>query len=256
MRGEVLRGTKDHLADLLENIFIHAGWLALRKLADRVLTLPLGIHPFVLKILRSQGRIRGFGELLFVGLHYKVLNLSNMSVVAQALFYALFRVFVQHIRSTLDNIVHMRLGERRLVHFVVPVTAVSYNVNNDIAKISLTVLCSNFEYVGYSFRIVSVNMEDGTLKCTSKICAVQRGAAHVGISSEANLVVHNHVNAPACFILRQGTHVHCFINDTLSTESSISVNQDRHRLRSIGIIVVVLLCASLTDHHGVYGLQV
>mmetsp|Transcript_20594 Transcript_20594/g.40459 ORF Transcript_20594/g.40459 Transcript_20594/m.40459 type:complete len:537 (+) Transcript_20594:1324-2934(+) len=251
---ESLRRLEDNLTDVLEDILIDTGGLALGKLANSGLTLPLGVDPLV--VINVLVRLGGFAELLLVDLHDHVLDRGHVCLVAEAGLDGVGAVLVKNARGLLDDLVHVRLSEEGLIHLVVAVAAVANHVDDNIRVVLVTVVSGDLEDVRNGLGVVSVHVEDRTVESTTEVSAVASGAALTRISGETDLVVNNDVNAATSLVVRESAHVHGLVYDTLATESGITVDKHRHGAVALLVVVVVLLGAGLTDDDRVNSLKV
>ena len=75
-----------------------------------------------------------------------------------------------------DSLVHQRLGEHRVIDFVVAVSSVAYDIDNDVFFESLSELCSDSGNVNDGVAVVSVDVENGRTYNSGDICAVRTGS--------------------------------------------------------------------------------
>src|SRR5699024_8430008 len=123
-----------------------------------------------------------------------------------------------------DQAVHARLGHRWVIAFVVATTAVSDQIDDDVAVETLTILVCHLGHMDHSLRIVSIDVEDRCLDGPGNIGGVGGGTRLCRRSSETNLVVDNHVNGTAGAIATQLRHLHGFKYHTLACKVSTPGN--------------------------------
>ena len=102
-----------------------------------------------------------------------------------------------------DLLVHERLGERRLVAFVVAVAAVADQIDQEIALERRAVRDGETGRLDARFRIVGVDMDDRDLESTGEPARVQRAVGLARHRREPELIVHDDVNRAASRVARQ-----------------------------------------------------
>lgn len=75
------------------------------------------------------------------------------------------------------------------------------------------------------------------------------------ICGEANLIVDNDVNGAVCCVVWQLGQMHCLKDDTLTGESGVTVQQDRHDFLAFVVTTVKLLSTCLALHNWIASLQ-
>jgi hypothetical protein len=71
-----------------------------------------------------------------------------------------------------DDVIHQRLGERRLVELVVAHLTVADKVDEDVSVEFLAILSSDFEHTCYVLQRISIDVENWRLNRLGKIRAV------------------------------------------------------------------------------------
>ena len=164
---------------------------------------------------------------------------------------------VRVVLVRVDRLVHQRLGERRLVRFVVAVAAVADDVQHDVAAELHAVLGRHPGAEYHRLRVVAVDVQDRRLDRFRDVGAVQPGVGMRRDRGEADLVVDDQVDRPAGAVADQLAHRQRLIHQPLTGKRRVAVHQDRHdRPALLGIAGAVLPRANLADDHGIDGFQV
>ena len=95
-----------------------------------------------------------------------------------------------------DGAVHERLGESRLVRFVVAVLAVAKHVDHDRLLELLPELRGDLGDVHHGLGVVAVDVEDGRFDHLGHVRAIGRRARVARARGEADLVVDDEVDRP------------------------------------------------------------
>jgi hypothetical protein len=103
-------------------------------------------------------------------------------------------VLGQRCRLVLDGLVHPRLGEGRLVCFIVPVTTVADNVDDNILLPFGPVVSSQLAHKVDRLDIVAVDVEDGGINGFGNVRWVWRGTREARIRGKSDLVVHDEMD--------------------------------------------------------------
>lgn len=98
-------------------------------------------------------------------------------------------------------------------------------------------------------------MENRSLNRLGKIGTVDSTARFAGIGRETNLVVYDDMDSTTDFVIGQVSHLHTFIDHSLSSEGGISVDYDGNYLFTINVTHQVLLGASTAKDNWVNCLQ-
>ena len=143
------------------------------------------------------------------------------------------RLRIQLIRTLVrtDDAVHDRLRCRRLVCFVMTVTAVAHEIDDDVAvKLFAVVqcqLCNEHD----SFRIITVDMEDRCADHLRNVCTVRRRTCVFGIRSrKTDLVVDHDVHRATDLKTTGLRHLEQLHVHALTGKRRVTVNQDWQNL--------------------------
>ncbi len=152
-----------------------------------------------------------------------------------------------------DLPVHHRLGERRLVAFVMAMPAVAEHVDDDRLVEFLPELDRDLGGEHHRFRIVAVHMEDRRIDHLGDVGRIGRGARVARIGGEADLVVDDEMQRAAGAVALQVGQPETFRHHALPGERGVAVHQQRHHRDALvrRIAVLVLLGAHLAEHHGI-----
>ena len=127
----------------------------------------------------------------------------------------------------LDRRIHLRLGEARLVAFVVAEAAVAPHVDDDVAIEHLAELDGELAGEGNRFRIVAVDVEDRRLDALGDVRRIGRGTRELRAGGETDLVVDDEVDRAAGGVARKAGEAEAFPNHALAGEGRVAVEQDR-----------------------------
>ena len=193
MKARFERG--DLVADLLELADINAGLAAARILgiAGRLETGPAAVEPvgFVgaVALRRLELGVEAGPPIRF--------HLLDVGWRHHALADQLVAVDFQRGRMLGDRLVHQRLGERRLVAFVVAVPAVAEHVDDDRLLKLLPEFGRHLGGEHDGFRIVAVDVENRRLDHLGDIGRIRRRPRVARIGGEADLIVDDEVHRAA-----------------------------------------------------------
>ena len=155
-----------------------------------------------------------------------------------------------------DLLVHQRLGERRLVAFVVAVAAVADHVHHHVLLEALAVFDRDARAVDDRFRVVGVDVEDRRVDHLGDVRTIGRRAREFRRRREADLVVDDEVNSAAGAITAQAGKIERFRNEALAGERRIAVQQQAHDLLAFLVAALALFAANLAEHDRVDALKV
>ena len=156
----------------------------------------------------------------------------------------------------LDHPVHQRLGECRLVAFVMAEAAIADHVQHHILVEQLAEFGGDAGCMHHGFRIVAIHMEDRRLHHQRHIGAIGRGARIDRRGGEADLVVDDEMNGAAGAEALGPGRGEAFRNDALARESGIAMDQQRqHAGAALVVAQLMLLGAGLAQHHGIDDFQ-
>src|SRR5262245_43248662 len=194
-----------------------------------------GLHPdpgLLGQRLGDTGELPGLG---LAGLHEDLLEL--LLVVAQCLLRLVERdvaaadqrlgVELANRALGVDEVVHHRLGHRRVVALVVAASPVADHVDDDVLVERLAELECQPGHPYARLRVVAVDVEDGRLDHPGDVGGVHRRAAGLRRRGEADLVVHHDVDRAAGAVAAQLGQVEGFRHHALAGERGITVHEHR-----------------------------
>jgi len=73
-----------------------------------------------------------------------------------------------------DLLVHKRLGESRLILFIVSISSIPHNINKNVFVELLAVGYCNFHALVKDIRLISIHMNNGCINCLGSFSAVKR----------------------------------------------------------------------------------
>ena len=185
-------------------------------------SLPWGVEP--VSELEFSFRL-GFGESIFADLLILSDELLNVSIVDDALFLEGVAVLVEDVLVLLDGLVHSWLGEHGLVDLVVTVSSVTDQINDNVGIEGLSEFSGDLGDVDNGIGIVGVDVEDRGIDDSANVGTVRRGSRVSRISGETDLVVAHEMDGPTDGIERKMAQVKSLVDDTLSSESSVTVEK-------------------------------
>ncbi len=159
-------------------------------------------------------------------------------------------------RMTRDLLVQQRLGERRLVAFVVAEAAVADHVDHGVFLETLAVLDGDARAVDDGLGVIAVDVEDRRVDHLGDVRAVGRRAREARRGREPDLVVDDEMDGAARAIAAQAGEIEGFRHQALAGERGIAVQEQAHDLLAFLVPALALLAAHLAEHDGVDGLQV
>lgn len=219
----LLRESRDGETELSNMVKRQARVLGsiLIKLLD---AFPLFGLPFLgLELVILRLSVRLLELIINLGLHDVCLLLRNCAIGDHLL------LINSSDRSHLGNLlVHERLSEAGLIELVVTHLTVTNEVDDDVMVELLAVLRSDLEAVVNVLHAVSVDMEDGSADSLGEVRGVHVTATLGGHGGETNLVVHDDVDGATDAVVLQVLHLHGLVDDTLTGESGVTVNEDGH----------------------------
>ena len=154
-----------------------------------------------------------------------------------------------------DLLVHQRLGEARLVAFVMAEAAVAPHVDDDVALELLAELDGELAGEGDRLRVVAIDVHDRRLDGLGDVGRVRRRAAELRRGGEAHLVVDHEMDAPAGAVARNAGEAETFGDDALGGEGGVAVEQDGQHLGAVRVAARNLLGAGLAEHDRIDRLQ-
>ncbi len=215
---------------------------------------PAAVEPIGLVGLVTAARLEfDFQPRAPIGLH-----LVDFALGDDAFSRKFLAVDFERGRMRADLLVHQRLGERRLVAFVMAEAPVAEHVDHDRPLEFLPVFGRHLGGEHHRLRIVAVDVEDQRLDHLGDVGRIRRRARITRISREADLVVDDEVQRAAGAVALQVGKAEAFRHHALPGESRVAVDQQRHHhgaLVRLGV-VLVLLGAHLAERHRVDDLEV
>src|SRR5690606_7891835 len=127
------------------------------------------------------------------------------------------------VRVLIYQCIEMWLCKLWFITFVMPVTAITNHVNEDVFVEFLPVSNSQCACFNYSFGVVSVYVQHRTLQHGCNTGTVVRRTRVIKISSKAYLVIDYKMYDATYFITFEFAHLQQLINNALSCNSSIAV---------------------------------
>ena len=128
-----------------------------------------------------------------------------------------------------DDLVHRGLGEGRLVPFVVPVAAITHQVDQRVALERRAEGGREPRHFDARFRVVGIDVENRHLEAAHQATGVRGGVRLPRGGREADLVVGDDVDRAADVVEPEPREVQRLGHDALAWECGIAVNQHRQR---------------------------
>ena len=259
LRGAVNPKAVRHLGDLAADIPEHrdidAGNAAagILLLIRRLEACPLAVEP-----VRLVGLVPRAGFKLGVEPRTPVgLGLLDLAFGHHAFGDQPLGIDFERRGMRRDLLVHHRLGERRLVAFVVAVSAVAEHVDDDGFMEFLPELDRDLGPEHHGFRVVAIHVEDRRVDHLRHIGGIGRGARVTRIGGEADLVVDDEMQRTSGAVAFQVRQPEALGHHALPGERGIAMHQQRqHRDAHIRrVAMLVLLGAHFSEHHGIHDLQ-
>ena len=128
--------------------------------------------------------------------------------------------------------VKLRLLEkvRWLILFVVAISSVPDDVDENVFVEELPVLHSELHNFINHFWFIGVHVEDGGLNSFCHICTIQACSSFSRSCSKPDLVVGNYMDDSVSLVMVQVRHLKTFIHYSLTGKSCISMDYDAHRI--------------------------
>ncbi len=127
-----------------------------------------------------------------------------------------------------DDVVHVRLGHRRVVALVVPAPAVAQHVDDDVLLELLPEVHGQPGHPDARLGIVAVDVEDRRADHFRDVGAVLRGPGVARRGGEPDLVVDDDVDRAAGAVPAQQRQVQRLGHHALSGERGVAVQHQRH----------------------------
>jgi hypothetical protein len=139
-----------------------------------------------------------------------------------------------HRGVVLDQVVHQRLGEGRVVALVVAELAVADQVDDDVALEALAKAHRQAGDVGGGLDVVAVDVEHGDLQQVGDVGRVDGGAGLPRVGGEADLVVDDDADGAAGAVAAEAGEVEGLLDDALAGEGGVAVDGDAHDAVALG----------------------
>ncbi len=149
-------------------------------------------------------------------------------------------------RMTCDFLVHQWLCEHWLIKLVMAEATIADEIDNNIVFELLSVFCCELKGCDNFVETISIDVEDRAVQCLCEIRRVDTRARFVWVCCKADLVIDNDMNCTTNFVVLQVNHLHGLVDDTLTCERSISVNENGNYTSSVVIFEDVLEGTGLT----------
>ena len=237
------RHRTDAFCQLLQTLRFNFVWIALIPLVVEVRRPGKGVHIHRTPLLHHA----------FAGIQRVAVEVNLLSGVFQrrdVIRFQLVSVDFARGRMLFDFLIHQRLGCARLVGFVVAVTAVAHQVDEDIAFKGVTEVQRQASHESDRFRIVGIHVENRCLDHFTNIGTV-RGRTRIQRvgSGETHLVVDNDAYGTADFVTARFGHVQGFLNHALAGYRGVAVNGDRQNFVAARFVETIETSADGADNH-------
>lgn len=257
MHLDVLSRLTNDLADVLELIGLNGGRQVGKDLSGELLGRLEAVPGAGEPLLGGRSVVLGAREGLLEHAPDPLLVLLNIFSGEGLLLKKLVNVDVDGGLQLSNALVHEWLSERRLVSLVVTLLAVADHVDDNILLELGTPIGSKLADEVSSLNIVTVDVEDRSIDSLGNVRAVRGGTGETRVGSETDLVVHNDVDSATSVVSGEVVEAHGFVNDTLASESGVTVKENAHGAVGVLLVVVVVQDSTgLAEHNGVLGLQV
>lgn len=114
-----------------------------------------------------------------------------------------------------DILIHDRLGEGRLVQFIVPPSPIRNHVDDDIFSELVSVFKRDRHCVQYIFRIISINVNNRSTNHFPYVGCIDGRTSILGGGRITDLIVDDDVNATTRGEVRQIGESKCFCYNSL-----------------------------------------
>lgn len=197
----------------------------------------------------------GLIGLLILG-QFLILGRFDLRLSHDPLADQLLAVLLEHRLHFFDFFVHQGLSEERLVELVVAKPSVADYIDEDVLVEFVAVFVGDLHALVQQIGLVCVHVEDWSAHHLGNLRAVVGGAGLVLIGGESDLVVHDNMNDASGCVILQILHLQRFVDDSLSSDSGITVYYDRHSLSLCIFRNYILDGSDSPIHQGVDCLQV
>ncbi len=136
------------------------------------------------------------------------------------------------------------------------VLSVTVDVDNDVFTEFLPVSKRKLGYHRNCQRIVSINVEDGSLHDLGNVRAIETGARVGWIRRESNLVIDHYVNRSSCPVAWKFGKIEDFRDHSLTCHCRISMDKNGKYPLAVAISAQTLASSGFPLDHSVDGLEV
>ena len=144
----------------------------------------------------------------------------------------------------------MRVGEHRLVAFVVTKAAIAEDVEDHVFVEFLAELGGHFRGMHHGLWIIAIDVEDRCLDHQRDVRGIGRGAREMRRGGKADLVVHHDMDRATGAVTAQTRQAETFGHNALTGKSRIAMQQDRHHRGAFGVFVLICLARTLPKTTG------
>ena len=117
-------------------------------------------------------------------------------------------------------------GKGGLVSLIMPVTAITHDIDDDITSKALTEIESKFGDVKHIHGRVAIHMEDGRLDHLRDVGAVDGRAGILRSGREPDLVIYDDVDRAAGAVAEKLGKIECLGDTPLPCKGSVTMNED------------------------------
>ena len=103
----------------------------------------------------------------------------------------------------LDFGVHQRIGEHRLIAFVMAKAPVADNIKHHISVEFLTEFRGHFGGVDYRLRVIPIDVKNRRFNHQGDVSGIGAGAAEMWCCGKTNLVVNHNMHGATSFMANQ-----------------------------------------------------
>lgn len=133
------------------------------------------------------------------------------------------------------------------------VSPISDYIDKNIFFKLLAISDCHFNHLVDQLRLICIDMNDGCLDGFSHVCAVKTSPCLCWGCSETDLIVSYDVNDSVYVIMIQVRHLETFVNDTLTSDCSITVNQ--HSQALFLVLQGIFNSLNMTHNDWIHSLQ-
>jgi hypothetical protein len=170
--------------------------------------------------------LKDFLVIFLVGIPELLSEILEIVCIDHSSFKQLLRVEVINGRMVLDGLVQQRLGEGRLILFVVAISPVADQVDEDVLFELLAVGNSDLHALVEDVRSISVDVDDRSIDCLGDLGAVEGRTALFESGSETDLVVVYDVNDASRTVVNEVLEPQGLPDHTLTSDGRISMHDN------------------------------